>query len=96
MLANQVANRGKARQRSPDPLQIELSVRVRFGGGPSAQVSLLEEYPLPMVGVVFAQRDRILSGFLAPMLRAVAMQTRPWTTRSSVARAASVARRPKT
>lgn len=52
------------------PLDVRLSLKVRFGDGVDETVTLMDERRVPMVNSVFDNRDRILRGFTMLLLRA--------------------------
>lgn len=60
------------RRRPREPLQLQLTVRVKTGDAPGDCVTLLDDKQLPMVGSVFTYRDRIRA-FLAKGLVKVAL-----------------------
>lgn len=61
----------KSRERAPKaPLEVRLSLKVRFGEGVDESVTLMDERRVPMVNSVFDNRDRILRSFTMLLLRA--------------------------
>lgn len=69
-------HQGKARQqhgkpsRTPrEPLDVRLTLRFKFGDRPADAITVMNERRMPMVNSVFANRDRILRGFVQLLLR---------------------------
>lgn len=58
------------RPRRGDPLEVRLSLKVRFGDEPDESVVLMKDRQVPMVDSVFQNRDRILRGFTMLLLKA--------------------------
>ena len=58
------------RPRRGDPLEVRLSLKVRFGEEPGESVVLMKDRQVPMVDSVFQNRDRILRGFTMLLLKA--------------------------
>lgn len=52
------------------PLEVRLSLKVRFGEGTGETVTLMDDRRVPMVDSVFDNRDRILRAFTTLLLRA--------------------------
>lgn len=85
----------KVRRRQREPLEVRLSMRVKFGDAPDEAITLMEDRRVPMVDSVFASRDRIMRGFLMLMARAGAAQPKvarellpilkllPWPSRAA-------------
>ena len=61
---------------SKEPLEVDLSVSVRFGAAPEDRVTVIENRRVPMVGSVFDSRDVILRGFFRMLVKAAATQPR--------------------
>lgn len=53
----------------PEPLAVDLTVRFKFGQGTDDQVTVMEDQRVPMVGSVFANRSRIIRGFLGLLIK---------------------------
>lgn len=53
----------------PEPLAVDLTVRFKFGQGADDQVTVMEDQRVPMVGSVFANRSRIIRGFLGLLIK---------------------------
>lgn len=63
--------RKRRRTRVEDaPLEVRLSLKVRFGEGTGETVTLMDDRRVPMVNSVFDNRDRILRAFTTLLLRA--------------------------
>lgn len=58
------------RPRRGEPLEVRLSLKVRFGDAPDESVVLMKDRQVPMVDSVFQNRDRILRGFTMLLLKA--------------------------
>lgn len=54
----------------PEPLQVDLSLSFRFGDAPEEKVTVLDQQPVPMVGSVFDNRERIMRSFIGHLLKA--------------------------
>jgi hypothetical protein len=54
----------RLKRRRPPPLEVELTVVMNLGDGPQDAVTLVDERRVPLVGSVFANRDRIARSFL--------------------------------
>jgi hypothetical protein len=55
--------------RKAKPLDVSLTVRFNFGERPGDAVTVIDDRRVPMVGSVFANRDRIIRGFIGLLLR---------------------------
>ena len=66
----------RARRRSRDPLDVQLTVRFKFGAEAEDQVTVINNRSVPMVGSVIANRDRILRGFVNLLIRTALKQPR--------------------
>lgn len=64
------AKKVRAPRRSKQPLEIRLSMKVRFGDDVAESVMLMQDRRVPMVNSVFENRDRILRSFTMLLLRA--------------------------
>ncbi len=53
-----------------EPLEVDLTVRFRFGDEPEDTVTPVDQRRVPMVNSVFKNRDRILRAFVALMFKA--------------------------
>lgn len=63
---------GKAKSdpdRGREPLDVSLTVRFNFGGQAADAVTVIDDRRVPMVGSVFANRDRIIRGFIGLLLK---------------------------
>jgi hypothetical protein len=59
-----------ARQAGSEPLEVDLTVRFRFGEEPEDTMTPIDQRRVPMVNSVFKNRDRILRAFVALMFKA--------------------------
>lgn len=57
------------RRRERPPLDVSLTVRFNFGERPQDAVTVIDDRRVPMVGSVFANRDRIIRGFVGLLLK---------------------------
>ncbi|MGJ8671111.1 MAG: hypothetical protein ACSHXK_16630 [Oceanococcus sp.] len=57
-----------------EPLQVNLSVAVRFGNDEDDRVVLVDEREIKMVGSIFRYRDRIAKFMVTGLLRAAMLQ----------------------
>jgi len=57
------------RRREPEPLDVSLTVRFNYGERPEDAVTVIDDRRIPMVGSVFANRDRIIRSFVGLLLR---------------------------
>lgn len=64
------AKKVRAPRRARSPLEVRLSLKVRFGEEVGESVVLMQDRRLPMVNSVFENRDRILRSFTMLLLRA--------------------------
>lgn len=64
------------RRRKTKPLDIHLTMRVRFGERPGDQVTVVENRKLKMIGSVFQYRDQAMNFLVYQMLRAGVRQPR--------------------
>jgi hypothetical protein len=58
------------RARAQEPLEVRLSVRLRFGDKPRETLTFMDDRRVPMVDSVLKNRDRIMQGLTALLLRA--------------------------
>jgi len=68
--------RGGRRSRRSEPLDIHLTVSLKFGEAPDDTLTMINDRRVPMAGSLLENRDRILRGFSKLLLRAAAMQPR--------------------
>jgi hypothetical protein len=61
-------------RREKKPLDIRLTMRVRFGEQPDEQVTVVNDRRLKLVGSVFQYRDRAINFLVYEVLRAGARQ----------------------
>lgn len=59
----------KAARRKPTRMDVDLTLRFRFGEAPEDAVTMLDRRRVPMVNSVFENRDRIARQFLTLMLQ---------------------------
>jgi hypothetical protein len=62
------------RRREKKPLDIRLTMRVRFGAEPDEQVTVVNDRRLKLVGSAFQYRDRAINFLVYEVLRAGARQ----------------------
>ncbi|WP_028079419.1 hypothetical protein [Solimonas soli] len=76
--ADEQANAGgrRARRRAKDPLDVQLTVRFKFGTEADDQVTVINNRRVPMVGSVISNRDRIVKGFVNLLIRTALKQPR--------------------
>lgn len=55
--------------RRAEPLDVSLTVRFNYGADPQDTVTVIDDRRIPMVGSVFANRDRIIRSFVSLLLR---------------------------
>lgn len=60
----------RAPRRPKAPLEVRLSLKVKFGEDADESVVLMQDRRVPMVNSVFENRDRILRSFTMLLLRA--------------------------
>lgn len=72
------APEGKKRRRrgSKEPLDVQLTVRFKFGDEPQDQITVIDDRRVPMVGSVIDNRDRIMRGFLRLLMKTALKQPR--------------------
>ena len=63
-----IAERGR-RRRAEQPIEVNLSLRFKFGEEPDDAVTVMDNRRVPMVGSLFDSRDRILRGFTMMLVR---------------------------
>jgi len=66
----QAARPERTPRRVKPPLEVRLSLKVRFGADADESVVLMQDRRVPMVNSVFENRDRILRSFTMLLLRA--------------------------
>jgi hypothetical protein len=64
----------KARPKAQPPLEVRLTVNLRFGDEPDEQVNLIDDRAIPMVNSVFESRTAIIKGFAKLMTEGVLLQ----------------------
>lgn len=69
MIAKDDSDEPKKRRREPQPLDVSLTVRFNFGETPEEALTVIDDRRIPMVGSVFANRDRIIRGFVSLLLK---------------------------
>ena len=57
------------KRRQAEPLDVSLTVRFNFGEKPADALTVIDDRRIPMIGSVFANRDRIIRGFISLLLR---------------------------
>ena|SRR5579872_2970059 len=63
-----IAERGR-RRRAEHPLEVNLTLRFKFGDEPDDAVTVMDDRRVPMVGSLFDSRDRILRAFTLLLVR---------------------------
>lgn len=66
----------RPRRQRRTPLELDLTVVVRFGDEPEDKVVLVQERQLKMLGSVFIYRDKIARFLATGLLRAAMLQPR--------------------
>lgn len=56
------------RRKSSSRMDVNLTVRFRFGDAPADHITMLDDRAVPMVNSVFENRDRIMRAFFKLML----------------------------
>lgn len=71
MIAKTKPEKTQARRpRKPkEPLDVNLTVRFKFGDAPDDAITILNDARVPMVDSVFNNRDRIMRGFISLLLK---------------------------
>lgn len=64
----------KRSRREHEPLQVNLSVAVRFGEEEDERVVLMDEQEMRMVGSIFRYRDKIARFMVSGLLKAAMLQ----------------------
>lgn len=64
------------RRREKKPLDVRLTMRVRFGEQPDEQVTVVNDRRLKLIGSAFQYRDRAINFLVYEVLRAGARQPR--------------------
>lgn len=59
-----------ARKRQKQPLEIRMTMRVKFGTGPEETVTVMNNRRLRVIGSVFQHRDRAINFLVVNLLRA--------------------------
>lgn len=62
------------RRREKKPLDVRLTMRVRFGKEPDEQVTVVDDRRLKLIGSAFQYRDRAINFLVYEVLRAGARQ----------------------
>ncbi len=66
--------RGGSRGRKPEPLDVNLTVRFKFGEAPDDTLTMIDGRRVPMAGSLLDNRDRILRGFTRMLVKAATLQ----------------------
>lgn len=53
----------RLRRKPADPLEVNLTLSFNYGDKPEDRVTVLDDKKIPLVGSVFASRDRIVRAF---------------------------------
>ena len=62
--------KARRQRKQEEPLEVELTLRYRFGETDAEQVTIMDQRRVPMVGGVFKYRDKILRGFTSSLIKA--------------------------
>lgn len=57
------------KRRQQEPLDVSLTVRFNFGEESQDAITVIDDRRIPMVGSVFANRDRIIRNFIGLLLK---------------------------
>jgi hypothetical protein len=68
--------KAQARREAEAPLEVDLSVSIRFGDKPEDRVTMIDHRRVPMVGSVFDAREALMRGFVRLLLKAGLTQPR--------------------
>jgi len=74
----------KRQPRASEPLELRLTVRLKFGDSAADSVTMMDDRRIPMVDSVFKSRQRILRAFALLLVKAAAAQPKiareilPW------------------
>ncbi len=63
-----VPKRGRSRPK-PEPLEVKMTLRFTFGDEPGDSVTVMNDRRVPLVGGIFASRDRIVRGFAVLLVK---------------------------
>ena len=66
----------KRGRRSPEPLDVHLTLRMNFGETPDDAITVMDNQRVPMVGSVFHYRDRIVRSFAMLLVKTGLAQPR--------------------
>lgn len=71
MTVNESNDRSIPKPRRRVPVEVRLTLTYRFGRGKDDRVTVMDDRAIPMVGSLFAARDKIAKGFVTTLLQAV-------------------------
>jgi hypothetical protein len=69
-MISKAARSKRAARAQQEPLEVDLTVRFRFGEEPEDTITPIDRRRVPMVDSVFKNRDRILRAFVTLMFKA--------------------------
>ena len=59
----------KPTRRRPQPVDVQLTLKMNFGDKPSDAITVIDDRRVPMVGSIFQYRDRIVRSFALLLVR---------------------------
>lgn len=65
---------GRSRGRKSEPLDVHLTVQLKFGQAPDDTLTMIDGRRVPMAGSLLDNRDRILRGFTRLLVKAATLQ----------------------
>ncbi len=66
----------KPTRRRPQPVDVQLTLKMNFGDKPSDAITVIDDRRVPMVGSIFQYRDRIVRGFAMLLVKTGLAQPR--------------------
>jgi hypothetical protein len=66
----------KPHRRAPQPVDVNLTLKMNFGSAKDDAITVIDNRRVPMVGSVFAYRDRIVRGFAMLLVKTGLAQPR--------------------
>jgi hypothetical protein len=64
----------RSRRKAREPLDVRLTVKVKFGDQSDETVTIMDDRAVPMVDSVFYYRDQIFKGISTMLFKAIALQ----------------------
>jgi hypothetical protein len=71
-----IRDRRKPQRRAPQPVDVHLTLKMNFGEAKGDAITVIDNRRVPMVGSVFAYRDRIVRGFALLLVKTGLAQPR--------------------